>query len=109
MKLQDLGSEIPESAANIDYFNVTESQAINSELHSTFNTIYKHQPNLDNSHNALNNYLNSDGDTAPKEVKLGSHQSKLFHSFLPALLVAKLVERLSCKRMTRVQVGECLN
>ena len=49
--------ELPESAANREYFNVTESQAINNELHSTFNSIYKHQPNLDTSQDALSNYL----------------------------------------------------
>ena len=37
-------------------------------------------------------------------VKLGSHQSKLFHSFLPAWSVAQLVEHLSSRRKTRVQV-----
>merc|ERR1711940_229528 len=44
------------------------------------------------------------GCNAMFAVKLKSHQSKLFHSYLPAWSVAQLVERLSCKQKTQVQV-----
>ena len=46
------------------------------------------------------------GVNAMFAVKLMSHQSKIFHAFLPAWLVAQLVECLSC---SGVEVGECLN
>ena len=36
---------LPINLANRDYFNVTESSQINTELHSTFKEIYKLQPN----------------------------------------------------------------
>ena len=34
-------------------------------MHSTFKEIYKEQENLNHSPNALQDYLNSDGDTEP--------------------------------------------
>ena len=58
---------LPTNSTNRDYFNVTESSQINTELHSTFKDIYKLQTNLNHTKNALADYLNSDGDTAPME------------------------------------------
>ena len=42
-----------------------ENKQIYSELHNTFRQIYKEQSNLDLSPDALQNFLNSDGDTEP--------------------------------------------
>ena len=57
----------PPSIENKEYFEVTESPQINTELHSTFRDIYKLQPNLNLTNTALEDYMNSDGDTAPME------------------------------------------
>ena len=40
---------------------------IRKELHTAFQDIYKQQPNLDTSHNAITHFLSSDGDTKPLE------------------------------------------
>ena len=58
---------LPPTIANKEYFEVTENKLINSELHSTFRDIYKLQQNLNLTDTALDDYMNSDGDTAPME------------------------------------------
>ena len=56
---------LPPTIANKEYFEVTENKLINSELHSTFWDIYKLQQNLNLTDTALDDYMNSDGDTDP--------------------------------------------
>ena len=66
-KKNHFNPNLPINLANRDYFNVTESSQINTELHSTFKEIYKLQPNLNHTRDALADYMNSDGNTAPME------------------------------------------
>ena len=56
-----------EDATNKSYFEITDSKQIRTELHTTFQDIYKLQQNLDTSLNALSNFLCSDGNTKPLE------------------------------------------
>ena len=56
---------LPLTIANKEFFEVTENKLINSELLSTFRDIYKLQQNLNLTDTALDDYMNSDGDTAP--------------------------------------------
>ena len=58
---------LPESAENMKYFSITNSDLIRYEMTSAFQKIFNAQPNLHNSTNDIINYLNSDGDTAPYE------------------------------------------
>ena len=58
---------LPESAENMKYFSITNSDLIRYEMTSAFQKIFNAQPNLHNSTNDIINYLNSDGDTAPCE------------------------------------------
>ena len=56
-----------EDATNKPFFEITNSKQINTELHATFQDIYKHQHNLDTSPNALKDFLCTDNDTKPME------------------------------------------
>ena len=56
---------IPDSDINFPYLNVTENKQIYSELHHTFQQIYKEQTNLNLKEDALTEYMNSDNDTEP--------------------------------------------
>ena len=56
---------LPESAANMEYFSITNSDLIRYEITSAFQKIFNAQPNLHNSTQNIIEYLNSDGDTAP--------------------------------------------
>ena len=77
---------LPDSNINFPYIDVTENKQIYSELHDTFRQIYKEQPNLDTSQNALEDFLNSDNDTEPlKELnkrKLTLNQSRKMEGLL---------------------------
>ena len=57
----------PEDATNNSHFEITDSTQIRTELHDTFQNIYKKQPDLDTTPEALTNFLCSDGDTKPLE------------------------------------------
>ena len=46
---------------------MTDNKQIQTELHTAFQDIYKLQPNLDTSQNALTDLLCTDGDTKPLE------------------------------------------
>ena len=51
--------------ANKCFYELTDTKQIRTELHTTFQDIYKLQTNLDTSPNALTNFLCLDGDTKP--------------------------------------------
>ena len=60
---------LPESAVNMKYFTITNSDLIRYEVTSAFQKIFNSQPNLHNDTQDIISFLNSDGDTAPyKEV-----------------------------------------
>ena len=54
-----------ENATNKPFYELTDTKQISTEIHTTFQDIYKLQANLDTSPNALTNFLCSDGDTKP--------------------------------------------
>ena len=56
-----------EDATNIPYFEITDSTQIRRELHNEFQNIYKAQPNLNTTQDAITEFLCSDGDTKPLE------------------------------------------
>ena len=56
-----------EDATNKPFYEITNSKQINTELHATFQEIYKQQQNLDTSPNALKDFLCTDNDTKPME------------------------------------------
>ena len=56
---------LPESAVNMEYFSITNSDLIRYEMTSAFQKIFNAQPNLHNITQNIIEYLNSDGDTAP--------------------------------------------
>ena len=56
-----------EDATNKSHFEITDSTQIRTELHNTFQEIYKAQPNLDTTPGSLTSFLCSDGDTKPLE------------------------------------------
>ena len=58
---------LPESAINMKYFSITNSDLIRYEMTSAFQQIFNAQPNLNNDTENIIAYLNSDGDTAPYE------------------------------------------
>ena len=56
-----------EDATNKPFFEITDTKQIRRELHTAFQDIYKLQPNIDISQNAITHFLSSDGDTKPLE------------------------------------------
>ena len=54
-------------ATNKPHYEITDTKQIRTELHTAFQDIYKIQPNLDTSLDAIGNFLCSDGDTKPLE------------------------------------------
>jgi hypothetical protein len=58
-------ANLPEEATNKKYFEITDSNIIRTHTHSTFQDIYTIQPDLNNTQNALEDYINSDSDTEP--------------------------------------------
>ena len=56
-----------EDATNKLFYEITNSNHIRAELQSSFQDIYKLQPELDKSQSALTNFLCSDDDTKPLE------------------------------------------
>ena len=56
-----------EDATNKPFFEITDTTQIRTELHTAFQDIYKLQPNIDTSQNAITHFLSSDGDTKPLE------------------------------------------
>ena len=70
-----------EDATNKPYFEITDSKQIRTELHTTFQDIYKTQNDLDTSPNALKNFLCSDGDTKPfEELQKRKITKRMSHS-----------------------------
>ena len=56
---------VQENATNKPFYEITDTTLIRTELHTTFQDIYKLQPNIDTSPNSLTNFLCSDNDTKP--------------------------------------------
>ena len=56
---------LPESAVNMKYFSITNSNLIRYEMTSAFQKIFDTQPDMHNDTQDIINFLNSDGDTAP--------------------------------------------
>ena len=56
-----------ENATNKQFYEINDTALIRTELHTTFQDIYKLQPNIDTSPNSLTNFLCSDNDTKPLE------------------------------------------
>ena len=56
---------LPESAINMKYFSLTDSDLIRYEMKSSFQKIFQKQDNLLNTTNDIENFLNSDNDTNP--------------------------------------------
>ena len=56
---------LPESAVNMKYFSITNSDLIKYEMTSAFQQIFNAQSNLHNGTPDIIDFLNSDGDTAP--------------------------------------------
>ena len=67
IKNPNFNTDKKEDATNKQYFEITDTKQIRTELHTTFQDIYKLQANLDTSTNALTDFLCSDGDTKPLE------------------------------------------
>ena len=65
IKNPEYNEELPEDPTNKQYFEITDNPLIWTEMHSTFKEIFREQENLSHSPNALQDYLNSDGDTEP--------------------------------------------
>ena len=56
---------LPETADNLKFINITDSTLIQHEMHTTFQKIYQKQDELNTTSDALPNFLNSDNDTEP--------------------------------------------
>ena len=56
-----------QDATNKQYYEITNTDQIRTEIHTTYKNIYKTQTDLDTSPNSLTNFLNSNGDTQPLE------------------------------------------
>ena len=66
IKNPNFNETLPENAINKKYYEITEPKQIRTEMHTAFQEIYKTQAQLDTSHDALRNFLSSDGDTEPQ-------------------------------------------
>ena len=67
VKNPNFNPDMNEDATNKQYYEITNTDQIRTEIHTTFQDIYNTQANLDTSPNSLTNFLNSDGDTQPLE------------------------------------------
>ena len=62
----DYNPNLPENDENTRYTEVTDHQGINDEFHKAFQKIYAKQ-NVDDSSEAIQNFLDSVNDTMPSE------------------------------------------
>ena len=58
---------LPQSAANMSHFTITNNDLIRYNMTAAFQTIFDKQPDLKNTTQDIIDYLNSDGDTKPLE------------------------------------------
>ena len=58
---------LPESQENVKHIEVKGRQDINDEFHNVFQKIYAKQENVDDSSEAIQDFLSSGNDTKPSE------------------------------------------
>ena len=86
---------LPESAVNMKYYSITNSDLIRYEMTSAFQSIFNAQPNLHNSTQNIIGYLNSDGDSAPyEEVCKKRISPETAHSMEGLLTLTELTDSL---------------
>ena len=56
---------LPQSAANMSHFTITNNDLIRYNMTAAFQTIFDNQPSLKDTTQDIIDYLNSDGDTKP--------------------------------------------
>ena len=61
----DFNPNLPESQDNLKHVEIKDRQGINDEFHRAFQKIYAKQENVDDSTEAIQDFLNSGDDTLP--------------------------------------------
>ena len=61
----DFKPNLPESQDNLKHVEIKDRQGINDEFHRAFQKIYARQENVDDSTEAIQDFLNSGDDTLP--------------------------------------------
>ena len=89
----------PVNATNKPYYEITDSSQIRNELHTAFQDIYKSQPQLDTSPEALTNFLCMDGDTKPLEELHKRKISRTLANSMEGMLTTKELTRCLFKIM----------
>ena len=63
----EFNPNIPESQNNVKQIEIKDRQGINDEFHRAFQKIYAKQDNVDDSSEAIQDFLDSGNDTRPSE------------------------------------------
>ena len=61
----EFNPNLPESPNNLKHVEIKDRQGINDEFHRAFQQIYAKQDNVDDSSEAIQDFLNSGNDTMP--------------------------------------------
>ena len=61
----EFNPNLPESHDNLKHVEIKDRQGINDEFHRAFQKIYAKQENVDDSSEAIQDFLNSGNDTMP--------------------------------------------